>query len=155
LSRPSSGIKARGGKAGIEDKGLVAQLQDTVRDGPLKAPTELWTKWTSNVLAVPANLKTSTKKTRWLGKFDTTGSMLDGARAQTVPPPELRSRSSGAAQRDNHAGTISRHLSTIIDERIELSAKAGGVFAPFARAAKVTLEVAPGPAPAGSNPLRH
>ena len=69
------GIKARGGKPGVEVKGLIAQLPDALPDGPFKAPAELWTKWTSNALAVPANLRISTKKTRWLRKFDTTGSM--------------------------------------------------------------------------------
>lgn len=68
------GIKARGGKPGTEVKGLVARLPDAVPDGPFKAPGELWSKWTTNALELASGQRLSTKKTRWLRKFDTTGS---------------------------------------------------------------------------------
>jgi hypothetical protein len=73
--QPELGIKSRGGKQGIELKGLVAAIWDGLTVGPFEGPIELWTKWTSAQLALPSNSTISTEKQRWLRKFDTTGAL--------------------------------------------------------------------------------
>jgi len=72
-SQVELGIKARGGKAGTEIKGLVAQFPNAVPDGPFKGDGELWTKWTSNALRIDSLPRLLTNKTRALRKFDATG----------------------------------------------------------------------------------
>lgn len=49
---------------------------------------------------------------------------------------------------------ISRHLSTIVDERVEASARTGGVFALLGRAVRGTSELAPSQSPAVIEPVR-
>lgn len=65
------GLKRRGGKPGIEVKGLVAADWSTLAAAPFTGRVELWTKWTSEPLKVTSTILT--KKTRWLRKFDTAG----------------------------------------------------------------------------------
>jgi hypothetical protein len=70
--QPELGLKRRGFKAGVEVKGLVAVLPSDVPVGQI----EIWTKWTSLALHVDALPSVTTEKTRWLRKFDATGSVL-------------------------------------------------------------------------------
>lgn len=65
------GIKQRGEKSGIEVKGLVATIEEGLAEGPFQGQLELWTKWTSAALTLPANSTIATNKRRWLRKFDT------------------------------------------------------------------------------------
>lgn len=64
------GIKRRGGKKGIEIKGLVAVSQTGVSAAPFVGAIEIWTKWTSQELQVDLSLTVSVEKQRWLRKFD-------------------------------------------------------------------------------------
>jgi hypothetical protein len=64
---------------------LVAKLPNLITDGPFRADGELWTKWTSNELELAPAQMVLTTKTRWLRKFDTTGS---SAREIEVGPDE-------------------------------------------------------------------
>jgi hypothetical protein len=74
------GLKRRGGKQGVEVKGLVAVLWDGLAVGPFAGPIELWTKWTSEPLALPSGALFAVEKRRWLRKFDTSL-----ARPQEIP----------------------------------------------------------------------
>jgi len=63
------GLKRRGGKGGIEVKGLVAADWDALNVSPFLGPIELWSKWTCEGLEL--NSTTPIKKVRWLRKFST------------------------------------------------------------------------------------
>ncbi len=65
------GLKRRGGKAGIEVKGLVAVTSGGLVVGPFLGPIEIWTKWTCEALELPPALTVTIRKERWLRKFDT------------------------------------------------------------------------------------
>lgn len=65
------GVKRRGGKDGVEVKGLVSVVQDGVVAGPFAGPIEIWSKWSTQSLHVQDVV--STEKLRWLRKFDTGG----------------------------------------------------------------------------------
>jgi hypothetical protein len=67
------GIKRRGGKKGVEVKGLVAIAESALAAGTFAGPIEIWTKWTTEALELDANTVIKTTKRRWLRKFDTTG----------------------------------------------------------------------------------
>jgi hypothetical protein len=64
------GIKRRGGRRGIEVKGLVA-ARSHLSEGPFVGRVELWTKWTSEALELPDVATVLTEKARWQRKFDT------------------------------------------------------------------------------------
>jgi hypothetical protein len=64
------GIKKRGGKQGIEIKGLVARVHDSFKIGPSEAHGELWTKWTTDSLQLDNSAQVTVYKTRWLRKFE-------------------------------------------------------------------------------------
>jgi hypothetical protein len=64
------GIKARGNRAGVEIKGLVAVVAEGVAAPPFTAPIELWTKWA--VAELPLGRTIAVEKQRWVRKFDTT-----------------------------------------------------------------------------------
>ena len=66
------GIKRRGGKKGVEVKGLVAINRGGLAVEPFTGPIEIWAKWTSEPLELQSTLTVSIKKRRWLRKFDTT-----------------------------------------------------------------------------------
>ena len=70
------GVKNREGKSGLEVKALVEPRFLSLEFGTRKATAQLWSKVTSNILMLPddAGAKCTTLKTRWLRKFDTTGS---------------------------------------------------------------------------------
>ncbi|RWB93104.1 MULTISPECIES: hypothetical protein [unclassified Mesorhizobium] len=63
------GVKARGEKPGLEVKGLVGRT-GSLSEGAFCGEIEIWTKWTSRALTLPA-ATIATSKTRWLRKFDT------------------------------------------------------------------------------------
>jgi hypothetical protein len=65
------GLKRRGGKAGVEVKGLVAVTSAGLAAGPFVGSIELWVKWTSHPLDLKQDQTIATKKVRWLRKFDT------------------------------------------------------------------------------------
>lgn len=65
------GIKSRGGKSGIEVKGLVSTLEPGLINPPFSGPIELWTKWSSSSLHLESDETVRIEKTRWLRKFDT------------------------------------------------------------------------------------
>src|SRR6266446_9094261 len=64
-------LKRRGGKPGVEVKGLVAAKWGNVTASPFVGPIELWTKWTSEVLELKSGWTVPIEKIRWLRKFDT------------------------------------------------------------------------------------
>lgn len=66
------GIKLRGGKSGVEVKGLVAVISNRLTVGPFEGKIEIWTKWTTDALELPPNSLLAVEKRRWLRKFDTT-----------------------------------------------------------------------------------
>jgi hypothetical protein len=65
------GIKHRGGKGGVEVKGLIATLKSVPTGRPFAGPIELWCKWTSQVLDLSDLSMVTTEKRRWSRKFDT------------------------------------------------------------------------------------
>ncbi len=67
------GIKNRGGKRGVEVKGLVSKTFGVCDAEPFAGPIELWSKWTSETLSLDTAKTVTTMKRRWLRKFDTTG----------------------------------------------------------------------------------
>ena len=67
------GIKRRGGKRGVEGKGLIAITWGGLAAGPFGGPVELWTKWTSETLELASDLTVAVEKRRWVRKFDGTG----------------------------------------------------------------------------------
>ena len=67
------GIKTRGGGTRTDIKGLFSRAAGAVSESPFRGQAEVWMKWTSNALQLDKAHKISTKKTRWMRKFDTTG----------------------------------------------------------------------------------
>jgi hypothetical protein len=67
------GVKTREGKSGLEVKALVEPRFLLLEFGTRRATAQLWSKVTSNILSLPVNAtaKRTTRKTRWLRKFDT------------------------------------------------------------------------------------
>lgn len=70
------GIKLRGGKSGVEVKGLVAVISHPLTVGPFEGKIEIWTKWTTEALELPPNSLLAIEKRRWLRKFDTTAQVV-------------------------------------------------------------------------------
>ena len=66
------GLKKRGTKPGIEIKGLVGS-RGTVST-PFDGRVQIWSKWTSETLTIDHLPRVNVRKTRWLRKFDTSGS---------------------------------------------------------------------------------
>jgi hypothetical protein len=73
VNQAELGLKCRGGKKGVEVKGLVAVTWGGLSVGPFVGPIELWTKWMSEPLELNPHSTVATEKRRWLRKFDTTG----------------------------------------------------------------------------------
>lgn len=67
------GLKRRGGRGGVEIKGLIAVLPDGLEAGRFRGSIELWAKWTSGRLSLEPDSTIAVKKRRWVRKFDTTG----------------------------------------------------------------------------------
>lgn len=64
------GVKTRGEKPGVEIKGLIATPGDTLAFASYEIPIELWSKWSSESLAVDTKSGVELHKTRWLRRFD-------------------------------------------------------------------------------------
>src|ERR1700722_10945195 len=58
------GIKTRGEKSGVEVKGLVAVLRNTVEFNSCEIPIEVWSKWPSQTLAFATNAGVALRKPR-------------------------------------------------------------------------------------------
>jgi hypothetical protein len=69
-SQVELGLKRRGGKTGVEVKGLVTAEFAFLNVPPFVGSIELWSKWTSEALDLKATIPV--EKIRWLRKFDTT-----------------------------------------------------------------------------------
>lgn len=67
------GLKRRGGKEGVEIKGLVAVAPEPLEEGPFSGPVEIWTKWTSQALDLYSDRAIAIMKRRWLRRFDNGG----------------------------------------------------------------------------------
>jgi len=65
------GIKCRGGKSGIEVKGLVSTFEPGLAVDPFLGPIEIWAKWASGSLSLDSHETIAIEKRRWLRKFDT------------------------------------------------------------------------------------
>ncbi|HXX68704.1 MAG TPA: hypothetical protein VEK07_16070 [Polyangiaceae bacterium] len=88
------GIKRRGGKKGIEVKGLVAELGE-IRTAPFIGRVQLWTKWTSEALELTPAASVRTDKRRWLRTFAADGQVLvevalDGSEKPVTGSPPAR-----------------------------------------------------------------
>ena len=70
------GIKRRGGKSGVEIKGLVEIIKNALSCNFFNGDVEIWAKWTSECLAIPNWCTANITKRRWLRKFDSTGDKL-------------------------------------------------------------------------------
>jgi len=85
------GVKRRGGKPGVEIKGLVCARFVQVRWGTLSGEAQLWAKWASEA-GLLENLPTvAIQKRRWLRKFDTAATPV---REIALDESELPSRHS-------------------------------------------------------------
>ena len=67
------GIKARGGRDGVEIKGLVDARAADLSSGPFTGPIEIWSKWWTNALSLDANRTVAIEKRRWMRAFDLSG----------------------------------------------------------------------------------
>jgi len=65
------GVKRRGGKLGVEIKGLVCAPFVRVRQGTLSGEAQLWAKWGSEAGLLENPPTVAIQKRRWLRKFDT------------------------------------------------------------------------------------
>jgi hypothetical protein len=70
-SQVELGLKKRGGKSGIEIKGLIGV--GAVCPAPFEGRMQIWSKWISNALTIDQMPRLVVHKTRWLRKFDTSG----------------------------------------------------------------------------------
>lgn len=66
------GVKKRGGRTGVEIKGLVAKLPPEP-EGPLPTGAEIWCKWSTQALDLEARDSVTLRKQRHLRKFDLGG----------------------------------------------------------------------------------
>lgn len=64
------GIKHRGGKAGVEIKGLLKDLGQPMKEGPWEGDIEVWSKWPSNTLLLQQCPTLKMIKQRWLRKYE-------------------------------------------------------------------------------------
>jgi hypothetical protein len=68
------GVKLRGGKKGVEVKGLIAERAGALAAAPFEGSVQIWAKWTSEALELGPGELIALDKQRWLRKFDTGGS---------------------------------------------------------------------------------
>jgi hypothetical protein len=69
------GLKRRGGRPGVEVKGLISAEWGGLAVTPFFGPIELWTKWTSEPLVLNPNSTLAVQKLRWMRKFETGGAV--------------------------------------------------------------------------------
>jgi len=65
------GIKRRGGKPGLEMKGLVARGVSGFQLGSLSGPVDIWTKWSTESADLQLSPSLRIAKVRWLRKWST------------------------------------------------------------------------------------
>jgi hypothetical protein len=65
------GLKKRGGKGGVEVKGLVGTSDLKLLTPPLEGEVQIWSKWGTDAFQIDGYTTVDTAKTRWLRKFDT------------------------------------------------------------------------------------
>jgi hypothetical protein len=70
-SQVDLGVKKRGAKAGVEVKGLVGLGGTSQR--PFEGRVQIWGKWSVETLALDRLPRVKVHKTRWLRKYDTSG----------------------------------------------------------------------------------
>jgi hypothetical protein len=63
-SQAELGLKCRGGRTGVEVKGLVAVTWGGLAAAPFVGPIELWTKWASEPLGLNSHATVATEKRR-------------------------------------------------------------------------------------------
>jgi hypothetical protein len=68
LEQKELGVKRRGGKPGVEVKGLVGFGKEL--PAPFRGRVEIWSKWSSTALSVDTVSTIRIVKQRWLRKFD-------------------------------------------------------------------------------------
>ena len=73
-SEDELGLKVRGGRKGVEMKGLVVKEWGRATTKPFSGTLQLWAKWISTALELPWRCTVAAEKQRWLRKFDTSGS---------------------------------------------------------------------------------
>jgi hypothetical protein len=66
------GVKTRGGKTGVEVKGLVG-LRRAV-SVPFSGRVQIWSKWASDALTIDHLPRVAIEKTRWVRRYDASGS---------------------------------------------------------------------------------
>lgn len=88
---PTLGVKERGGKPGLEVKGLVTELPPVAPF--LNAKPQLWGKWSTKTATLQGVPTVRLQKLRWMRKFDTTGDAPREVRLnseeKTLPPERL------------------------------------------------------------------
>lgn len=67
------GIKARGGRHGVEIKGLVDAHAASLDIAPFVGPVEIWSKWWTSAMSLDAGSTIAIAKTRQVRAFETTG----------------------------------------------------------------------------------
>jgi hypothetical protein len=72
-SQVELGIKARGGRDGVEIKGLVDARAAELESGVFAGPIEIWSKWWTDALFLDTDLTVAIGKRRWMRAFDLSG----------------------------------------------------------------------------------
>ena len=67
------GLKHRGGRPGVEIKGLVSVTAGGCTEIPFDGDIETWSKWTAHGLFLDRSKVVATEKQRWMRRFDTSG----------------------------------------------------------------------------------
>jgi hypothetical protein len=110
------GVKRRGGRKGVEIKGLVALSKERLHSGPFEGPIEIWTNWTSEALELPAESVIGAEKRRWLRKFDTSGTSPEEIPLNALEQPIGKRPPSGTGmQRRTDAGEPSSGRTNLVD----------------------------------------
>ncbi|MCC6585665.1 MAG: hypothetical protein IT168_03010 [Bryobacterales bacterium] len=77
VNQDELGLKVRGNKPGIECKGLVERTAKGVAAGPFTGDLEIWCKWSSTSLNIPAHQLVCVSKRRAIRKFDTANGAVE------------------------------------------------------------------------------
>ena len=71
--QPELGIKLRGGRSGVEIKGLVDARAAVLSNPPFDGAIEIWSKWWTVDIGLDAGRTVEVEKRRWVRAFDSTG----------------------------------------------------------------------------------
>ena len=71
--QPELGIKLRGGRSGVEIKGLVDARAAVLSSPPFDGAIEIWSKWWTVDIGLDAGRTVEVEKRRWVRAFDSTG----------------------------------------------------------------------------------